>query len=190
MTTYVVRAALHEEANAGWVWLEHFPSRSLVKIKNGKTDQSVVCEVRRIDKNFLEKYNKAPRINIESSNHHQSVAMSQWYRDALGIPTTTDANNKTGTVDLSIEKCRFPVWADIRAACSHPDIVVRLGTRLGILGGVLGVVGLVPVVTSLIGFSSYWGNVWLLLISIFSLLVGWCACRGPKRAAVTSPESS
>ena len=181
MKKYIVRAALHEEANAGWVWLEEFPSRSLLKISHKDSGCSVVCEARTLDANFIAKYNHEPRCNIEPTKSAHTLVMSQWYRDALGGFKTTERDNTTGTIELTIDKCRFPRWEVIRAACCHPDIVARLGTRLGILGGWLGVIGLVPTIANLIGLSSSWSYTTTLIIAAATGLIGYYACRGPNR---------
>ena len=69
MTSYIIRAALAEEANEGWVWLEtKRPSRSVVKIKDCVTKHTVFCQIRKLDGNFIKKYNKNPStINITNS---------------------------------------------------------------------------------------------------------------------------
>ena len=95
MTSYIIRAALAEEANEGWVWLEtKRPSRSVVKIKDCVTKHTVFCQIRKLDGNFIKKYNKNPS-TINITNSSKTIVMSEWYRDALGgFPTTYKSKNK------------------------------------------------------------------------------------------------
>lgn len=183
MTQFIVRASLHEEANAGWVWLDGFPSRSLVKITHVATGRRVICEARRFDANFLQKYNHDPRIAIDPLKRGHTIVMSQWYRDALsGFPTTAP-DHQTGLVELSISRCRCPKWAGIRAASQHPDMVARIGTRLGILGAWLGIVGLIPVALEAfpVVHHEYRSSV-LFAGAVVTAILGWCLARGPKAA--------
>ena len=68
--------------------------------------------------------------------------MAEWYRLALAISTTTKADNQTDTVPLIVVAARIWGWKPLRTACCHPDPVVRLGTRLGMLGLWLGLLAL------------------------------------------------
>lgn len=149
MKNYVVRAALHEEASCGWVWLDDIPSRTIVKIRDSETQCSIYCEVRELDTNFISRYNQHPRIDIPA-NRQPTIILAKWYRDALGIKETTAKDNSTKTRTLDIQPARFWGWRALRAASHHPDTFVRLSTRLGVLGAWLGVVGLVLGVAPLI----------------------------------------
>ena len=189
MTDYVIRASLHDEANEGWVWVEDFPSRSLIRIINQTNDRSVVCKTRKFDKNFLDRYNAEGAGRIEINELKQNtIVMSGWYRDALGGFGTTDKDNETGKVSLNLCPLRrWKPWYQMRAASHHPDIVVRLGTRLGALGVWLGLLG------SGLGFLSLFqpqgcarlvvaAIVGLLVIIVGAVLIAGC------RGANTSPE--
>ncbi len=107
--------------------------------------------------------------------------MSEWYRDALGGFGTTNKDNKTGKVELCVKRAKLLAWRSVRAACHHPDIVVRLGTRLGVIGLWLGIVGSASSVTQGLDLGaacSTWVN---LAIALLTAAVGLLACRGPRR---------
>jgi hypothetical protein len=171
-----VHVAMHDETNEGWVWTRDFNSRSIVRILNPANNKSVYCQVRKIDPNFCYQYNKKPRKFISEQN---VLVISQWYRDALGI---TDEQRNAGSVALRIVLMScfpFLLWASVRAAAHHPDITVRLGTRLGILGGWLGLVGV-----SFPLLDMYWDKHWYkLFVSFLSVMilfgVGWIIGKQP-----------
>ncbi len=75
------------------------------------------------------------------------VVLSGWYRDALGGFETWSSHWKSKDPDLYLQKLRVSQpwsmhWADLRAACQHPEPGVRVATRVAILGAWLGVAGL------------------------------------------------
>ncbi len=182
MTKYIIRAALHDEANEGWVWTRKFGSRSVVKITNTENCRSVYCQVRKIDVNFENEYEKDPqRIPLTDAD---TVVMSQWYRDALGGFTTTQKDNETGLVDLKIKPLSGPCrwWGSLRAAAHHPDIVVRIGLTLGVLGAILGVVSLIPTLLASLE-TCVTGNPksghWIFVLVLISILLGYFICKRP-----------
>ncbi len=133
---FKVYAALSEDINNGWVWLPErvVASRSVVKITNTNSPKSVICEALNIGPNFLKRYNKRGRYTIEKNE--TAIVLNEWYRKKLGI-------NKTQEI------CEFQVdlkdgfWGHISASLNHPQIVVRLATKLGILSVILGFIGLI-----------------------------------------------
>ena len=89
MHTFIVRAALRDEANEGWIWTDGFPSRTVVKITNCDGEKwffqrrCVVCEVREFDRNFFAHYNKDRRLSVPENSRQPTVVLSHWYRSAL-----------------------------------------------------------------------------------------------------------
>ena len=109
------------------------------------------------------------------------IVMSQWYRDALGGIGTRER------IELWLTPPKEPwlkmkeVWYGFRAACHHPDIVARLGTRLGVLGAWLGFVGLVGLIPPVFATLPWCSDIPLrggTLAVIIAGIVGWFACRG------------
>jgi hypothetical protein len=104
----------------------------------------VYVEVRKVDCNFLGRYNddtqKGGRIELDPKLN--TIVMAEWYRVALAICDTTGDDNKTGTIPLQVKEIHWWGYKSLRFACHHPDPVVRLGTRLGMLGVWLGVLAL------------------------------------------------
>ena len=186
MTDYIIRAALRDEANDGWIWIEDFPSRSLVKISNKKNKRSVICQTRKLDQNFLNIYNVENHGRYEIKLGQGTIVMSEWYRDALGGFGTTGKGDPVGKVSLAVCLCRWPVWKQLRATSHHPDIVVRLGTRLGALGIWLGLLGAV------LGFLSLFQPNGCRLIAAISvgalLLVGAVLIGACRRPNMSSPN--
>jgi hypothetical protein len=173
-------AALHDESDKGWIWFPEIHAvdtrRRVMLLRNIETTRQVYCECRQIDPNFL---------NIYAERHHRTpasylldidrmVVMSEWYRDALGI-------RKTGQlVTFELNKPHFRYWAELRATAQHPDTVVRLATKLGALGALL---GLLALIYSLLPAErlSFCVRILILVISllIFGGITIW-ACSGVK----------
>lgn len=128
---------LRDDIQQGVVWLsdEKLKSRAIIKITNRENKKSVYCEALQIDANFLKFYNQSPRNKISDCNN--SIVIGGWYRAKLGgIKTKED-------VSLSIKQCNW-WWFNILACLQHPQIVVRVGAWLGIIGIGLGLVSLIP----------------------------------------------
>ncbi|MGB4058540.1 MAG: hypothetical protein WBK77_10720 [Alphaproteobacteria bacterium] len=142
---YKIHAALRSEIDAGHVWIDEksFESlfktqaRPIIKVTNKNNHKSFVCEALQIDKNFLDDYNKKPRITI---NENENVmVLSKWYRDKL---------DKLGGVKTKQEYCleivSFNCFCGRISSCLlHPMVAVRVGTWLGIISVVLGAIGVV-----------------------------------------------
>jgi hypothetical protein len=181
---YRVFAALSDEASEGWIWFKAppFPTRTIVKACNPKTGHIVFCESHQLDDNFVTKYNaqrRTQKIEVQA----EALVISAWYRDALGGFETTCQSGRQ--VELDITQSRFGAWCSLRAACHQPDIAVRVGTRLGVLGAWLGLVGLAPALLELIGLKARCRVSSLILIAVavgFAIPGVW-VCRG-----VTHPE--
>lgn len=158
--TYRVFAALHEDTDKGWVWLlldpkKGFFSRSTIKITRGS--RSVYCEHRNFDENIVRRYDATDYTNcmyfqdkktaanrgpVDMSKLYDVIVISSWYRSALGGFSTEGFGGVPQ--ELEISRPRFSLWADLRAACQHPEPGVRVATRVGILGTWLGVAALLP----------------------------------------------
>lgn len=188
-TDFIIRAALSEEANDGWVWVQmpgrSFAPRAVVRIDRRVQDRRfrIFVEARTIDDNFRKHYNKGSR-RIAVVEQRDTLVMAEWYRDALRIPRTTAPDDVTDTAGLSVVTTRMFVWPSLRAACHHPALSVRLGTRLGIVGVCLGVVGLW---LGLLGTDALqdirYGNEILGVFCVIVLpLLAILASRGPCRS--------
>lgn len=136
-------AALREDTQQGWVWLQDasLPARSVVKIKNSANGKSVYCECLQIDQNFLREYNQSPRITINSPK--EALVINSWYRAALGgLSTRSD-------VSLEIKPCNS-WWGKFKACTHHPQTVVRVAAWLGLISVILGFMG------AILGAASLW----------------------------------
>lgn len=71
------------------------------------------------------------------------MVISDWYRKALDIPRNDSIDN------LEVCKPWISHWADLRAACQHPEPGVRVSTRVAILGTWLGLTGFIAAVAEL-----------------------------------------
>ncbi|MDK2081417.1 hypothetical protein [Aliarcobacter butzleri] len=130
---YKIFAALENDISQGVIWGndKKFKNRTIVRIKN--SCNTVYCEYLYIDKNFLKKYNESKNtkeIDIDTP----SLVINGWYRSKLNIETQKEYDS------LEI-KCANGYWGSLRASLGHPQVSVRLGTWLGIIGVILGVVG-------------------------------------------------
>ena len=129
-------AALREDTQQGWVWLQDasLPARSIIKITNPENGKSAYCEALQIENNFLTAYNQSPRISI--TDPKATLVISGWYRAALGdLSTQADVS-----LNIKPSNCW---WGKFNACTDHPQIVVRVAVWLGAIGLFLGVVGLV-----------------------------------------------
>jgi hypothetical protein len=173
---YTIYPASDAETNEGWVWFRDpdLPSRTIVKIQNVSSGHSVFCESRKIDAYFLENCKETRRFELQ--NPDDALFISGWYRDALGGFDPTSHSKKT--VELNITPTKGWLWRSLRAASHHPDIVARLGTRLGVMGVWLGVVALAPIILEITEWPKYSKLVVVTVIAVALAVVGRCACRG------------
>jgi hypothetical protein len=103
------------------------------------------------------------------------MVIGAWYRQALGMPYTSFQNKLD--VSLTIRPQRSETWGALRAACHHPDIVARIGTRLGILGAWLGIVGIAAPILDLFDMSKCAKVVSLMAVATVAGLIAWIAGR-------------
>jgi hypothetical protein len=137
--------------------------------------------VRKIDCNFLSQYNNDPKeVRVDINKNKNTIIMAEWYRRALAIRAPTNRDNKTDTVLLIVKKAKIWGWRSLRAASHHPDPVVRLGTRLGVLGAWLGLLG---VWLGLLGVCAMSSMALLAGFGFFGILgvTGVWATWGPPR---------
>lgn len=133
---------MRTDMTGGWVWLSGpvLVARSIIKITNRANNKSVFCERLEIDDNFTREYNQPPRIDINPSE--ETVVINAWYRKRLGGLATTTFH------DLKIIEAN-DWWGKIRANTGHPQVVVRLGTWLGVISVALGFIGVLLGVLSI-----------------------------------------
>jgi hypothetical protein len=151
----------------------HGEERSLIKIQKVEGWRGwrwVFVDARAIDENFTRRYNgepldmplhsisvdgrRADRAFVARSARYRigwdnaagrakadTIVMSQWYRSALGV-ASTPYNKKLPR--LMVVECKARNWYGwLRPSCQGPDPIVRLATRLGVLGLWLGLLGLI-----------------------------------------------
>ncbi|MCA1298631.1 hypothetical protein [Stappia indica] len=183
MTKYIIRAAMQDEANDGWIWAKGFPSRCLVRIVNPDNGYNIVCQVRDMDSGFTRKYNQpgAGRIRIRPGT--DVLVMSSWYRDGLGGFDPTDRDDQRGRKSLQILPFDgFQFWAQIRAASHHPDVAVRLSARPGLsgvwLGCLGGTLGLYSAIRTEALEPALLPAMLTAVLGIGAVFIG--ACRGPR----------
>ena len=158
-----IHTALHEETNNGWIWALYpqLQARSVVRITNPTNGRSVHCEYREIDKFFLKRFNQCkPDMANQMTMEENPIAISLWYRNALGI------HGIGMDVDLELNPDRFKLLGIVRSGSQHPDMISRLATRLGVLGVWLGITS---IVVSLLSFHPT--GLWLPGVGIGSILL-------------------
>lgn len=133
--------ALAEDIQMGAIWLpsQHIPAGRIVSITNISTGLRVYCEAIPIGDPFRKRYNS--RATTPIGNPDACIVLSQWYRQGLGCHPYRPVEISIGPADN--------MWGAFQASVGHPQIVVRLATKLavfsvflGALGAVLGVIGL------------------------------------------------
>jgi hypothetical protein len=185
---YTVYAASAEEAGEGWIWFSNpdFRTRTLIRVEGPDKTRSIRCEARTLDQNFVNRYNakRSGDPQMALADLADAVFMSEWYRNALGGFATTRRSGKT--VRLRITRASVPWFCDLRAACDHPSVSVRLGVRLGVLGVWLGGIALTPVVLDEFAINAAHGaeserHILLLAIALLTALLCYWLCRGVRR---------
>jgi hypothetical protein len=138
---FKIYAGLGEEYNAGWVWLKEpaYLSRTAVELRIPR-GRKTFCEARHLEENFVSAYNDRPRTIKIKHDAEDALVISEWYRNALGEFTTSYHRRGEKTI-LQVRKLRLWGWRALRVASHHPDMAVRIGARLGMLGTWLAVVG-------------------------------------------------
>ena len=152
---YKIFAALHEEANEGWVWIPKgiVPSGSTwICLKNTQNERKVYCSCRIIDKNFQEYYNDENRRTYKINKNDNHIVISCYYRNKLGLESNYE-------YELDITHTRNPInW--IRALVHHPNNAIQVATCLAIFSIIIGFIsivlsiftGIISIVVSIFAF--------------------------------------
>jgi len=132
---YKVLAALRGELNQGWVWATNsgLEPRSIVKITNLKNNKSIYCECLEIEKNYRFTYNNPPREKIKENE--ATITISAWYRKKLGGIKTKNIH------ELEI-RAENGMCGKLQANLQHPQVIVRMATKLAILSVGLGAISI------------------------------------------------
>lgn len=147
--TLRIYASLRDESDQGFIWIHksQLPksanSRPIVRLKSKMTGESVYCEARTIDENFLKHYNHKhdshlSRITITNERQKSALVISKWYRDKLGIETKRHFEIDVQLQDNWWGRCcakaclprnldRTPLWRSIISFVLRP---IRLGLSL------------------------------------------------------------
>src|ERR1039457_6779326 len=126
MPRFKIYAAPTEDVNQGWVRLGNcgLPHRSVVRLSAHAISKHVYCEVLTLEDNFIANYNERERtVKIKIEELQSTLVVSEWYRKKLGdLKTKTESD-----IDVTPANC---LWGQIRACLDHPQVVVRIATRL------------------------------------------------------------
>jgi len=184
--SYRILAAQSDESNEGWIWFKDpkIPTRTIVKVRNTRTGHVVYCQSRQIDDNFVMQYDAGAQRQKIKGEVNEVLVISAWYRDALGGFETTCRSGKPVELEITPARVRvdFGGWGSLRAACHQPDIAVRVGTRLGVLGTWLGLVGLMAVLLEITGLDIVCRAYSLLAVSVVFAIPCIMVCRGVRHA--------
>lgn len=137
----MIYASLFEESKEGWVWIPPLGDdikSEFIKIIEVKKGRFIVCEKRILDKNYIKIYNnKSTTKRIDENKIDECLIINAYYRNKLGIDKTQER------VKLKIVEANGFIDKNIRAPFHHPNPFVRMGIRLGIVSVILGCIGLV-----------------------------------------------
>ena len=142
---YKVFAALHDESNAGWIWMppeNGFTSRDLITITSLTKKKKVYCDCRIIDDNFQSYYKKETGNSID--NKYNTIVISDYYRNKLGGLNTEEEYE----FEIVRGKCFV---SKIRTLLQHPDNIVKIATWLAIIS--IGI-GLLSILSSILSLHS------------------------------------
>lgn len=92
----------------------------------------VYCECLEIDDNFINEYNKPPRISIK--HNESTLVINAWYRKRLGGIKTKTSH------DLEVTSANG-LWGKLRSNTGHPQVIVRMAIWLALLSVGLGILG-------------------------------------------------
>lgn len=135
-----VFAALHEDSNAGWIWIPEakgISSRDHIIVVVTGSQKKVTCVCRTLDKNFQSHYNNQP-FTKKLQDLSRSIVLPAYYRDLLGKLETDE------DYEFEIRKVwRLNYPKRIFALVQHPDNAIRIATWLALWSLVLGIGGIV-----------------------------------------------
>lgn len=136
---YRVLPALRADMNEGWVWLTRKNSepRSIIQIKNKTDHKKIYCECLEIDKNYLTEYTG---YTIKETD--LVITMNGWYRKQLG------KLEKNKEYELEVKEYNN-VYGKLMACLFHPQTIVRIATRLGLLSIAIGIVSVLGTIYSI-----------------------------------------
>ena len=140
---FKIYAAKIEDMNQGWIWLgghDKLAQRSVVRLSNGDTWKRVYCEVLKIDENFIRDYNRPEKYRIPINDLKSTLVVSEWYRTRLGLERNTEAEIELTSANGFCGR--------LYACLQHPQVVVRLSTRLGIWSVFLSAIGIILAVAT------------------------------------------
>ena len=152
---YTIYPCLYEDINSGIAWIPSgiIKERAIIIIKNEIKNESIYVDALSVDDNFINKWNEySVEEYIENNkilyrkkikrkkvtNYDQYVYLNDWYRKKLHV-------KKYEKIELKIEICNSLI-GDIFALLQHPQAVVRISSKLGLLGVILGLLGIVPLI--------------------------------------------
>ncbi len=142
---YIVHTSLRDDMNEGWVWIRNLKNeldgkRRIIRV-TAETGKSIFCEGLWADDWYMEKWNERwKNIHQEARCADEKLAfISAWYRACLDIREDPQ-NLQNLTIDC--KDTPRPFWWQLRACLEHPQVVIRLATRLAIISLGLGILGL------------------------------------------------
>lgn len=152
LSKYRLKAAMHEEAHEGWLWIDGPWTSGDPLILRYRKARKVHLVCRKIDYNFRgyydaemrNRYRKKAKPLDEKTSY---LLLAKHYRDLLGIDA--DIKDWQGILvpGLEVKQARGlgKAWSRLRASLMHSDPYVRIGTWLALVGLLVAFVALVPV---------------------------------------------
>jgi hypothetical protein len=155
---YKILPSLADEALAGWIWTDKkgFGYRKFIIIKNPENEgKSIITFKRRIDENFIKKYNGRREGSIskddckicgdKNTNH---LVINEFYREELGISKTYKKGETGKMTKLEITNAN---WFNVlKYQWSHPNPAIQCGNRVAIASAAIGIIALLVSIFTLI----------------------------------------
>ena len=118
---YIIYPTLFSEIKKGTVWTYYRTDSNLIKIKNKENNKSIIVAYRKIDKNFINKYDKPGNTkNLKNDTFLEKILFDEYYRNKLGV-------SKYDEVELEIKPVKsFVFWYKLLYLKNHPDEVVNI----------------------------------------------------------------
>ena len=147
MSEYTIYKSRNEESKEGWCWVYPLPEKFYSKkgialIKNGNTENKIICELRLIDVPYKGVFNekfKEEKYKISIDEAKPTIILNEHYRRIL-LPQddiSKSSGSFTAEIEITSAKCYHRITCFFT---QHPNPLVRLNYCLAIILCIIGLI--------------------------------------------------